>query len=371
MIKTLISKIEGELPPDLEEKYRERYLRDDSRQAIICITFLSLSLMAFIYNDYLILGVSRVFFTILIVRSLLLIMGIFLLIYLQHVKKRDTYEWLTFAWVMVGIGLIALVDYTRPPNYIFHIITDIIVIMVVYYGIPNRLILWALGSILYSASIIFVLVSSKSDIPPAAIFTSIFALVMVNFGGLFLVRRMNGYRRKHFLISNELDNLASHDSLTGILNRRMFLELSEKELARYKRYHQNFLLLIMDIDRFKDINDTYGHLEGDKVLKELAKIISSRIRSSDIFGRIGGDEFGLLLIETSLGKVSDIANQLRAACQEARITTDDNRIIKFTISVGLTETRGSDTNLDDTIRRADVALYKAKQAGKDVVVISS
>lgn len=167
------------------------------------------------------------------------------------------------------------------------------------------------------------------------------------------------------MTSYELDKLASNDSLTNILNRRMFLELSEKELARYKRYDNDFSMLIMDIDHFKNINDTYGHLEGDKVLKELVRVISSRIRSSDIFGRIGGDEFGLLLLETSLEKVSNIAIQIRSACKAATIITDDNKEIKFTISIGLTETRKNDTNLDEIIRRADMALYKAKQAGKD------
>jgi diguanylate cyclase (GGDEF)-like protein len=150
----------------------------------------------------------------------------------------------------------------------------------------------------------------------------------------------------------------------------MFIELSEKELARYKRYHTDFLLLIMDIDKFKNINDTHGHLEGDKVLKEMAKIVSSRIRSSDVFGRIGGDEFGLLLIETSLERVSDIAEHIRKACHDTRINTDDNKTIKFTISIGVTETKKNDENLDEILRRADIALYKAKQAGKDQVMTS-
>jgi diguanylate cyclase (GGDEF)-like protein len=370
MIRSLIAKIEGELPPELEEKYRLRYLRDDSRQSMVCVSLLTISLMVFIYNDYIILGLNTIFFTILAVRLLLLAMGIFLVIYLQHVKKRDTYEWLTFAWAMVGIGLITLVDYTRPPDYVFHVIVDIIVIMVVYYGIPNRLILWALASLFYSASIIFLLIFLKADIPAAAIFTSIFALLMVNIGGLFIVRRMNTYRRKHFLISNELDNLASNDSLTGILNRRMFIELSEKELARYKRSHSEFLLLIIDIDRFKNINDTHGHLEGDKVLKELANIMKNCVRSSDIFGRIGGDEFGILLIETSLAKVRGIAEQIRKSCHATRITTEENKSIHFSVSIGLTETRRSDSNLDQIIRRADSALYKAKEAGKNCIAVS-
>jgi diguanylate cyclase (GGDEF)-like protein len=365
MLQSLVSKIEGELPPEFEEKYRLQYLRDDVRQAMICISLLTVSIVAFIYNDYNLLGLNQTFYVILSLRLLLLINTIILLIYLRSVKTRQSYEWLTFSWVLMGIALLVLIDYTRPPDYFFHIAIDIIAILIIYFGIPNRLLLWLLAAILLTVSNIYLMIFVKEYITDTIIFTSILALLLVNIGGLFITRRMNIYKRKYFMTSYELDKLASNDSLTNILNRRMFLELSEKELARYKRYDNDFSMLIMDIDHFKNINDTYGHMEGDKVLKEFVRIISSRIRSSDIFGRIGGDEFGLLLLETSLEKVSNIAIQIRSACKAATIITDDNKEIKFTISIGLTETRKNDTNLDEIIRRADMALYKAKQAGKD------
>lgn len=369
MLKSIISKIEGELPPEFEEKYRKQYLRDDSRQAVICIALLTVAILAFIYNDYATLGLSQTFYLILSIRGLLMVNTIILIIYLRNIKTREAYEWLTFSWVLMGIGLLTVVDYTSPPDYVFHIVIDIIVILIVYFGIPNRLLLWFFAAILLSTSVIYLMIFVKVNTSDVVVFTSVFALLLVNAGGLFITRRINNYKRKYFMTSYELDQLASNDSLTGILNRRMFLELSEKELARYKRYDNDFLLLILDIDHFKNINDTYGHLEGDKVLKELVKIIQSRIRSSDIFGRIGGDEFGLLLLETSLEKVSNIAGQIREACKSARIISEDKKEIKFTISVGLTETRKNDTNLDEIIRRADTALYKAKQAGKDKAVI--
>jgi diguanylate cyclase (GGDEF)-like protein len=365
MLQSFISKLEGELPPDMEREYRLNYLRDDSRQAIISIALLTVALIVFIYNDYIILGICQLFYVLLIIRILLLVISIILLIYLVHVNDRNTYEWLTFAWALVGIALITLVNYTRPPGYLFHMSLDIIVILIVYFGIPNRLIFLIFTTILYSTSIIYLLLSSQTGISAAVIFTAIFSLLLVNVGGLYITRRMNLYKRKQFMISRELDKLASHDSLTGILNRRMFIELAEKELSRYKRYQNKFVLLIIDIDVFKNINDTYGHLEGDQVLKQLAEIVKNRMRSSDIFGRIGGDEFGIILIETSTDKVSDFTERICKACRDSTTTTHDGKQIKFTVSVGMTETREDDNNLDLIMRRADIALYQAKQAGRD------
>jgi diguanylate cyclase (GGDEF)-like protein len=368
MLQSFISRLEGELPPDLEKEYRLNYLKDDSRQAMISIALLAVALTVFIYNDYIIQGFSDTFFFLLSIRILFLILSIVLLIYLAHVKSRNKYEWLTFAWSLVGIALISLVNYTRPPGYIFHIALDVIVILVVYFGIPNRLLFWIFTTILYSTSIIYLLLSTRAQISEAAIFTSIFSLLLVNIGGLYITRRMNLYKRKQFMISHELDELASNDSLTGILNRRMFIELAEKELSRYKRYQNKFVLLIIDVDMFKYINDTYGHLEGDKVLKQLVQIIRKQVRSTDIFGRIGGDEFGALLIETSLKKVSDFAKRICKACRDSVILTETGKSIQFTISIGMTETGEKEDNLDDIIRRADIALYQAKQAGRDKVV---
>jgi diguanylate cyclase (GGDEF)-like protein len=179
---------------------------------------------------------------------------------------------------------------------------------------------------------------------------------------------MNLYKRKQFMISHKLDELASNDSLTGIHNRRMFIELAEKELSRFKRYQNKFVLLIIDVDMFKYINDTYGHLEGDKVLKRLVQIIKSRMRVTDIFGRIGGDEFGALLIETSLEKVNDFAKRICTACRDSEVLIETGKSIQFTVSIGMTETGEQDDNLDDIIRRADIALYRAKQIGRDNVV---
>lgn len=365
MLQSIISRLEGDLPSPLEKEYGQHYLRDDSRQAMISIALLTIYLTVFIYNDYLLLGLSTTFYIFLAIRSLMLVNSIILLIYLIHVKNRSTYEWLTFVWALVGVALITMVDFTRPQGYVLQITLDIIVILVIYFGIPNRLLFWIFISILFSTSIIYTLISLGGEISQTGLFTSVFSLLLVNVGGLFITRRIYSYRRKQFMIRHELDRLACNDSLTGILNRRMFIELAEKEFSRFKRYGETFVLLIIDIDFFKEINDTHGHLEGDKVLIKLVDVVNNRIRGSDIFGRIGGDEFGILLIETSIDKVSNIAEQIRDACRESSIITNTGNVIKFTISLGMTETFIEASNLDQIIQKADTALYKAKNAGRN------
>jgi len=145
----------------------------------------------------------------------------------------------------------------------------------------------------------------------------------------------------------------------------MFIELTEKELIRQKRYNDPFTLLIIDIDEFKKVNDTYGHLEGDEVLKRFVDLVNSQIRKSDLFGRIGGEEFCVLLIKTSLKEAAEIAARIHKKCREIEIVTRNGKTVKFTVSTGITQVQKTDVNLDQIMRRADIALYRAKEGGRD------
>jgi diguanylate cyclase (GGDEF)-like protein len=162
--------------------------------------------------------------------------------------------------------------------------------------------------------------------------------------------------------TKELRKMVITDELTGLFNRRRILELLEKELAKCRRYQRNLSVIMMDLDFFKDINDSYGHQFGDKVLKKIGYILQENTRKLDLVGRYGGEEFLLILPETELEKASLVAEKLRQKIKKAEIKGQD---LRLTASFG---TAQFDDDLShQLIKKADDLLYKAKAKGRDRV----
>jgi diguanylate cyclase (GGDEF)-like protein/PAS domain S-box-containing protein len=164
----------------------------------------------------------------------------------------------------------------------------------------------------------------------------------------------------------EIEKRAVRDELTGAYNRRGFAEIGEAELTRANRYKHPLGMLFFDIDRFKMINDTLGHVAGDEVLKEVSRRCYSTIRELDVFCRWGGDEFVVLLPESSLEFACQVGHRLRESISDHPFMVQGNPV-EVTISVGITGAFDPDISLDTLLRAADKALYSAKQAGKNHV----
>ena len=165
----------------------------------------------------------------------------------------------------------------------------------------------------------------------------------------------------------ELNRIASIDFLTEINNRRHFIELAEKEIARSRRYKSPVTLLMIDIDFFKKINDTYGHHAGDKILVEFSSLCMKMIRENDIAGRIGGEEFAIMLPETCMDNGIIFADRLRKTVENTEWEID-NRKLKLTISIGASGcTCSTEHTIEDMMKKADNALYKAKESGRNKV----
>jgi diguanylate cyclase (GGDEF)-like protein len=176
----------------------------------------------------------------------------------------------------------------------------------------------------------------------------------------------------------ETRRLSITDPLTGIGKRRHFIELAQREFQRSHRYQRPLSLIMLDLDHFKVVNDTYGHLVGDKVLRAIAKLCENNLRESDIIGRYGGEEFLILLPETP-GYESDpnksdehtakaVAERLRKMVESTPTQTAQGKI-PITISLGIAELTGDIDDLDTLIDRADQALYQAKQGGRNQSVV--
>ena len=169
------------------------------------------------------------------------------------------------------------------------------------------------------------------------------------------------------LFIQELEMLSSVDALTGLLNRRMLYDRLRHEIERVRRYKVDLALMFCDLDYFKEINDTHGHKVGDEVLKMVAGILKKSLRTSDIVGRYGGDEFLIVLPQTSLKGAHDLAERIREAVQEMRYEVYEGQSVGTTMSIGVTYYTGGETDVDALINRIDTALYVSKRAGKNQV----
>jgi len=175
-------------------------------------------------------------------------------------------------------------------------------------------------------------------------------------------------------LANQLDEVnyrlhkqASTDELTGVRNRRRIMRRLEEEFSRSTRGGDPLSLIVFDIDHFKRINDTHGHQFGDLVLKRVARLMEETVRTYDLVGRIGGEEFLVVTPSTTLEEASAIAERIREAIEQERIG-DDIRMVHVTVSAGVSTMNRDEDSMDAMIRRADDALYCAKNAGRNRVV---
>lgn len=165
----------------------------------------------------------------------------------------------------------------------------------------------------------------------------------------------------------ELQALATTDALTGLPNRRHFLAQLDQEAARIRRFDGAAVaLLMLDLDHFKAINDSHGHATGDKVLQNFGRAVLDSLRKTDMAGRLGGEEFAILLVGTGQQEAQDFAERLRKHIAETAVAFNGGRL-HYTVSIGVTTLRPDDASIDDTLARADDALYRAKGKGRNAV----
>jgi len=163
----------------------------------------------------------------------------------------------------------------------------------------------------------------------------------------------------------EIYRLMTYDGLTGVHNKRYFHETLEREVSRCKRYGRVLSLIVFDIDLFKSVNDTYGHIAGDAVLRQLASLVRVNIRREDIFARVGGEEFALILPETQGPEASAVADKIRKLVEASEFSFD-TITIPVTVSLGVGSLDPADS-AESLFAKADANLYRAKQAGRNRV----
>ena len=172
------------------------------------------------------------------------------------------------------------------------------------------------------------------------------------------------------LLQEKLRQQATTDELTGIANRRYFLDAGQSELKRSLRLQRMLSIVLIDIDRFKYINDTFGHAAGDQVLIAFSQECIKHIRTMDLFARIGGDEFTILLPETDLAQACEVVERVRVALAAMQLNLN-GKLVTLSLSAGISCLQGDHESLDSMLGRADRALYKAKEGGRDRVEVGT
>lgn len=160
---------------------------------------------------------------------------------------------------------------------------------------------------------------------------------------------------------------STQDPLTGLINRRVLMKRLAAEITRNNEEQRPFCILMFDLDRFKRVNDNYGHLTGDKVLKETAKILKNGLRDHDIIARFGGEEFVAVLPNVTSEGAMEVAERIRQNCHDTRVSAPNDEVIQLSTSVGVTQYETGEA-IEATLARVDECLYKAKEQGRNRVI---
>jgi len=172
-------------------------------------------------------------------------------------------------------------------------------------------------------------------------------------------------------LNDEMRQLAVTDPLTGLYNRRYFVEKLDEESRRAQRYGEPLALMMVDCDRLKRINDVHGHLSGDRALQALADVMKITLRETDVLARLGGDEFAVLLVSADEARANEVTERLRRTVQSLRLISDEGGSIDLTVSVGIALFPEAGTEVETLLREADMALYRAKDEGRDKAVTAN
>jgi diguanylate cyclase (GGDEF)-like protein len=169
-------------------------------------------------------------------------------------------------------------------------------------------------------------------------------------------------------LNEQLYELATTDSMTQLFNRRHFIESAQRQIIQLQRTGAYGAMLMIDIDDFKGVNDSFGHAMGDECIANVASILKDNLREYDLVGRVGGEEYAMLLSQCELDRASQIAERLREKIADMSVSHQQDTI-NITISIGLTMIQKGENEIDKALQTADIALYKAKSMGKNRVVI--
>jgi diguanylate cyclase (GGDEF)-like protein len=359
---------------EMEGDYRVFHLKDDIAQSTLYISVAILSVLSMIRMDLLLYRNSPdLFMGMMIYRGAYILISLLIMVAIRKINKVRIFDRLILVWLPLTLFSLLLFNFMRPANFL-NSTYDVIIPFAVYILSPLKILYTFALAFGFSAGTLSLDYFYKTGVDPAAFNTLFTAQIIVHILGLASGLQIQSYRRKSFkAYMQEKDAkemvayLANIDSLTKSLTRRQFFNIAESEFLRFSRYRRSLSILVLDADYFKNINDTYGHYVGDLVLRNLSLVVLEQKRAQDTFGRLGGEEFGLLLPETNLEQAKVVAERVQKTWAQTPCNVD-NHLIYSTVSIGVAEANKEDKTFEDVLRRADRMMYKAKESGRNKVV---
>lgn len=371
-----------------EMRYRmssEAGVRFNSRTALFVV---SVIFAMFNITDYNLLGWSPEYHVMLAMRVTVVASCLVLAYVIGRHGNLTRRAWLHALplWIL-ATGVILIVP-MRPESLLTQITAVVVSIMAFYLLIPNLLKVAAYASAYLSIGFVVAAVI-YADTSTADTIRLSLLLIMTNLVGYTALLRLEILQRKQFALLHEerdqnlqltseishrkslerkLRKIAERDALTGVLSRSYFMTRANALLQRANFKKQPFCLFMLDVDHFKQINDTLGHVRGDQVLSKVAEVCLASLRPEDLAGRYGGEEFVIVLPDTCLKDAEIIAQRLRANIAASHFT-NDLKEVSLTVTIGIVESSGTDQSLEFLITRADEMLYVGKREGRNKVVI--
>jgi diguanylate cyclase (GGDEF)-like protein len=359
---------------EMEGDYRVFYLRDDIAYSTLYIfvailgVFSLFSIDALIYPDSPELALWLVLY-----RGVYILTSLLIVAMLRRTSRVKYYDRLVTFWLLITILFLLLINFTLPESYI-NIAFDTLIPFAIYVFSPLKVPYSIALAFSFSAGTLYLDYFHKLGLDPLLLNTVAMGQLISHGLGWAAGLQIQAYRRKSFkAYVQEKDAketaayLANIDPLTKSLTRRHFFNIAESEFLRFLRYRRELSILVLDADHFKDINDTYGHYAGDLVLRNVSLVTLEQKRAQDTFGRLGGEEFALLLPETNLQQAKVVAERIQKAWEQTPCIVDGS-LIHSTVSIGAAQAGEQDKSLEDVIRRADRMMYKAKEAGRNRIM---
>jgi diguanylate cyclase (GGDEF)-like protein len=372
MFKPFFSQILVDLG-ELEGDYRVFHLKSDISQSILSLSITSVSILGMLRLDILYFGdKASLFMYLLLYRIGFVLLTLLFMLAISKTRKVRIYDRLVFGWIASTILFLVLSNFMRPANYLTTAF-DIIVPFAIYVLSPLKVFYSIALAFGFSMGTLYVDYFFKTGVDPIILSVATSAQIVVHALGLVSALQIQSYRRRSFRAymkekdaKEMVSYLANIDPLTKSLTRRHFFNIAESEFLRFSRYRRPLSVLVLDLDRFKNVNDTHGHHAGDLVLRSFSLVALEQKRAQDTFGRLGGEEFGLLLPETNLEQAKIVAERIQKMWEESPVNLDGS-LIQSTVSIGASEANTADKSFDDLLRRADQMMYKAKERGKNQV----
>ncbi|MEP6894305.1 MAG: GGDEF domain-containing protein [Chloroflexota bacterium] len=373
MFRNLFSQTLTDLK-DLEGDYRVFNLQNDKAQSILSMLIASISILGLLVVDMLLFAHRPDLFQWMVIyRGSYILFTAIVMFVIIRIDKVRVFDRVILGWLSVTLLFLLISNFTRPANYVTTTF-DIIIVFAIYVLSPLKFQTNTLLNLGFAIGTLYIDYFMKIGVDPIALDVATAAQIVVQLLGIGSSLQIQSYRRKSFkAFTDERDAkemvayLANIDQLTKSLTRRHFFNIAQSEFMRYTRYSRPLSVLVMDADSFKAINDTHGHHAGDIVLRSLSLVAMEQKRAQDTFGRLGGEEFGLILPETKLEQAKVVADRIQKVWEQTP-SNMDGVMIHSTVSIGVAEVQDGDKTFDDILRRADLMMYKAKQRGRNQVV---